>query len=230
MPKKKFRNIDLANASEEEWQKILITVINDKKFLKKIDKYFRPLIKKFNFAYEFDKVTFIVLADKKIQGVNELKKLSVSEARNLLSEGIKKMVKEDPTLKIWKDFKYKVGKNPKGNLYLYTNDIDLFDSDPLFKRLKYLKKSESILTIENKKLISITSSCIKECNSTDFLEIIGSTNLYERSITKNGSVSKPQKTENASDIVLELKKLNKLYKSGALTKDEFNKAKKKLLN
>ena len=34
----------------------------------------------------------------------------------------------------------------------------------------------------------------------------------------------------SDDIVKQLKDLNELYKSGALTKEEFEKAKKKLLN
>jgi len=36
--------------------------------------------------------------------------------------------------------------------------------------------------------------------------------------------------ENTSNIASQLEQLNDLYKSGTLTKDEFNKAKKKLLN
>ena len=41
---------------------------------------------------------------------------------------------------------------------------------------------------------------------------------------------KPKKNNNSTDIASQFEKLNKLYKSGALTKDEFEKAKKKLLN
>jgi hypothetical protein len=37
-------------------------------------------------------------------------------------------------------------------------------------------------------------------------------------------------TENISNIASQLEQLNDLYKSGTLTKDEFNKSKKKLLN
>ena len=33
-----------------------------------------------------------------------------------------------------------------------------------------------------------------------------------------------------NDVVLEIKKLNDMYKSGILTKEEFEKAKKKILN
>ena len=225
--KKNFSKIDLDNASDEEWQIIFITVFNDKKFLKKIDQYIRPFIDKFKSDYEFDKITLIFIGDKKLEFVNELKKLSISEAKNLLSEGIKTMSKEDPALKIYKDFKYKIGKNSKGNLYLYSNDISYLDSDPLFKQLKYIKKSDTILTTDNEKLVTISSQCIKKCNSTDFLQIIGPTNLYKG--FANNQIKTPI-IKNNSDIVFQLKKLNDLYKSGSLTKDEFNKAKKKLLN
>ena len=37
-------------------------------------------------------------------------------------------------------------------------------------------------------------------------------------------------TSNKENIVDQLKKLNDLYKSGVLTKEEFEKAKKKILN
>ena len=37
-------------------------------------------------------------------------------------------------------------------------------------------------------------------------------------------------TETNDSLVEEIKKLNELYKSGVLTKEEFEKAKKKLLN
>ena len=37
-------------------------------------------------------------------------------------------------------------------------------------------------------------------------------------------------TDNSSDIVKQLKDLKELYDSGALTKEEFEKAKKKILN
>jgi hypothetical protein len=51
-------------------------------------------------------------------------------------------------------------------------------------------------------------------------------------MSTNKKVSKitKKKNENTSDIASQLEQLSKLYKSGTLTKDEFNKAKKKLLN
>ena len=47
----------------------------------------------------------------------------------------------------------------------------------------------------------------------------------------NLSPSKSQLSENLSnDIIDQINKLNDLYKNGILTKDEFEKAKKKILN
>ena len=226
--KKKFSQIDLDNASEEESAMIFITVLNDKKFLKKIDKYIRPFIDKFNSDYEFDKATIILIGDKKIKFMDELKKISLIDARNLAKEGIKVMIKEspsDPIVKAFKNYKYKIEKNSKGNLYISSSDIDYAKNIPIYKDIiKYIKKSDLIYTTENDKLFVMSSQCFRKCDLTDFLEIIGPTNLYK------GFVAKAQSTENTSDIVSQLEQLNKLYKSGALTKDEFDKAKMKILN
>ena len=47
---------------------------------------------------------------------------------------------------------------------------------------------------------------------------------------KREVLKKESKKKTNDDIVQELEALNKLYKSGALTEEEFKKAKKKLLN
>jgi len=53
------------------------------------------------------------------------------------------------------------------------------------------------------------------------------TKKKEPKITKK---KKKSQTDDSNDIVQQIKALNKLYKSGVLTKEEFEKAKKKLLN
>ena len=226
--KKNFSRIDLDNASDEEWQKIFIKVLNDKKFLKKIDQYIRPFIDKFNSNYELDKATIILIGDKKIKFMDELKKISLMDARNLAKEGIKAMNKEsprDPMVKALKNYKYKMEKNSKGSLYIYSSDIDYAKNIPIYKDIfKYIKRSDLIYTTENDKLFAMSSQCFSKCDLTDFLEIIEPTNLYK------GFVAKAQSTEKTSDLASQLEQLNKLYKSGTLTKDEFDKAKKKILN
>ena len=49
-------------------------------------------------------------------------------------------------------------------------------------------------------------------------------------IVYSNTTSTNTSSESSSNIVDNLNKLNDLYKSGVLTKDEFEKAKKKLLN
>ena len=234
--KKKFSQIDLDNVSEEESVMIFLTVLNDKKFLKKIDKYIRPFIDKFNSDYEFDKATTIVIGDKKIKFMDELKKTSLIDARNLAKEVIKVMIKEspnDPMVKAFKNYKYEIEKNSKGNLYLYSNHIDFAKNVPIYKDiLKYFKRQDIIYTTENDKLFVMSSTCYRKCDLTDFLEIIGPTNIYSKSKKKlKNVVSTSNEVDQLTDnLVEQLNQLNDLYKSGVLTKEEFKKAKKKLLN
>ena len=183
--KKKFSQIDLDNLSEAESVMIFFTILNDKKFLKKIDKYIRPFIDKFNSDYGFDKATTIVIGDKKIKFMDELKKTSLIDARNLAKEVIKVIIKEtpnDPMVKAFKNYKYEIEKNSKGNLYVYSNDIDYAKNVPIYKDiLKYFKRQDIIYTTENDKLFVMSSTCYRKCDLTDFLEIIGPTNIYSKS-------------------------------------------------
>jgi hypothetical protein len=57
----------------------------------------------------------------------------------------------------------------------------------------------------------------------------GTTQTKKIEKKKTEKKKEPKKKMN-EDIVNKLKELNELYKSGALTKEEFEKAKKKLLN
>jgi len=62
------------------------------------------------------------------------------------------------------------------------------------------------------------------------LGFLGETNTTTKIIEKKKKENKVKTTDDNNDITQQLKDLNELYKSGALTKEEFEKAKKKLLN
>ena len=64
------------------------------------------------------------------------------------------------------------------------------------------------------------------------LNFYGSSNVQKSKPKTSNYINKKtkKKNKNSSDIAPQLEQLNKLYKSGALTKDEYGKAKKKLLN
>ena len=216
--KKKFPNSDLDNLSEEELNILFYQGFADKKFMKKIDIYIRPLINKFNSKYEFDKITVILNLDKSSSIAEEINKISVEDAKKILKDLIKQMIKEspkDPMVRELKSMKYKINKNHHGNLYLQSNWIG---KDAL------QTAQELILTSHNDKFFFMVSSCYKKCQSTDFLDIIKPTDLYIQS----KFVAK--ENENTTDIIDQLKSLKELMDSGVLTEDEFVKAKKKLLN
>ena len=216
--KKKFPNSDLDNLSEEELNILFYQGFADKKFMKKIDIHIRPLINKFNSKYEFDKITVILNLDKRSSIAEEINKISVADAKKILKDLIKQMIKEspkDPVVRELKSMKYKINKNHHGNLYLQSNWIG---KDAL------QTAQELILTSHNDKFFFMVSSCYKKCQSTDFLDIIKPTDLYIQS----KFVAK--ENENTTDIIDQLKSLKELMDSGVLTEDEFVKAKKKILN
>ncbi len=75
--------------------------------------------------------------------------------------------------------------------------------------------------LKNNKPIIVGSECIGICKEVSSIKNM---------IVYSDSTSANTSSESSSNIVDNLNKLNDLYKSGVLTKEEFEKAKKKLLN
>ena len=75
--------------------------------------------------------------------------------------------------------------------------------------------------LKNNKPIIIGSECIGKCKGISNIK-----NMIDYSNTTATNIS----SENSSKIIENLNKLNDLYKSGVITKDEFEKAKKKILD
>jgi hypothetical protein len=116
--------------------------------------------------------------------------------------------------------KFKVGHNYKNEPYMYGTIIwnvpDFADDG----------KAEFIITTIDNKIFAALLTCYRNCNDTNkiFAEILEPTNLLKE-IEKIGIIA-----DDGDGLTKQLKDLNELYKSGALTKEEFEKAKKKLLN
>ena len=77
----------------------------------------------------------------------------------------------------------------------------------------------------------------KEIMAGKTLQILQELGFYDGGSTKTKKIKKNKvekkkepKKKKSDDIVQQLKDLNELYESGVLTKEEFEKAKKKLLN
>jgi hypothetical protein len=214
-------NKDFENMPEEEAMELFLEISQNPKMVKKIERMFEPIKKKLQNAYNFNKYTILLIGDKKADILSEIKNKTIDELVQIVKDGLNEIYEtsKDPSLKGLKDLQFEIAKNPQGDLYLYSDDnVDSPYVNPE-------QNSEIFLTSHKNQIIAMMSICLKKCNgSTDFAEIISPSNLYK------GLKVKTQTNSNTFDIASQLEQLNKLYKSGALTKDEFNKAKKKLLN
>ena len=120
--------------------------------------------------------------------------------------------------------KFKIGKNEYGNLFLKgpsnisfaLNDMITIDA-----------KLNVFFGAHNNRTYLMISSCFVECSkfNSKFNKMI--TPVFS---TKLQIADDIKKTVDDNNIVDQLNSLNELYKSGVLTKEEFEKAKKKILN
>ena len=120
--------------------------------------------------------------------------------------------------------KLKIGKNKNGNLFLKG-------PSKIFMAINETMTIDAVLNVylgeHNNKTYGFISACYVDCSKFN--------SKFDKMIKPTFSTNvQNQKTKsslsNDSDLTEQLKTLSELYKSGALTKEEFAKAKKKLLN
>ena len=146
----------------------------------------------------------------------EIRKLLTSIAGNNKSI----LVDEEMTINI---NKFNIAKNEYEKLFLKSSGKVIWGMGAL----KLDVMLNLFLADHNDKTYLFLSACYVECSKFNskfdkMIKPIFSTNTQVQKTTSNISVS--------SDLTEQLKTLNELYKSDALTKEEFTKAKKKLLN
>ena len=120
--------------------------------------------------------------------------------------------------------KLKIGKNKNGNLFLKG-------PSKFFIAINETMTIDAVLNIylgeHNNRTYGFISACYVDCSKFN--------SKFDKMIKPVFSTIKKNvkaKTTNSSnnDFIEQLEQLNSLYKSGALTKEEFEKAKKKILN
>jgi hypothetical protein len=120
--------------------------------------------------------------------------------------------------------KLKIGKNKNGNLFLKG-------PSKFFMAINETMTIDAVLNVylgeHNNKTYGFISACYVDCSKFN--------SKFDKMIKPTFSTNvQNQKTKsslsNDSDLTEQLKALSELYKSGVLTKEEFTKAKKKLLN
>ena len=120
--------------------------------------------------------------------------------------------------------KLKIGKNKNGNLFLKG-------PSKFFMAINETMTIDAVLNVylgeHNNKTYGFISACYVDCSkfNSKFDKMIKPTFPTKEQIQKTKSILSVD-----SNLTEQLKTLSELYKSGALTKEEFAKAKKKLLN
>ena len=187
--------------------------------------------------YKLHKYALVITMDKKMDNdaYNDLQTIGTNQCvfdfkcknnkdfQQYIIKEIPNWAKESPMYKgfLFEFNKIETGINSNNNLFFYTQAI--MESD----MSDYNSKGELFASTKNEKIILAGSTCFKNCD--DFSKIVYEI-LEPMGLLAKNIENKVKTTDDNNDITQQLKDLNELYKSGALTKEEFEKAKKKLLN
>ena len=223
-------SIEFANLLVNDQNELLGPIIkkmNEKNFkteksaINFISREMKKLIKKYN----YDGVIWVYLSYENLEDVDDELFEIVNKVKNMTKDELNKetikyknILKDELELNSvdglkMKITKFKIERNPMNepafdlklaaNMYNINWDMEIYG---------YL---------DNKKPVLVGSECIGKCkaikqvkNKINFSNLISANSLSNKSL----------------NIVDDLNQLNELFKSGALTKEEFEKAKKKLLN
>jgi hypothetical protein len=223
-------SIEFANAMVNDQEKVLESIMkkmekknfsSEKSMINFVSKEIKELMKK----RKYQGVIWVLISEENLEDtdydlfetVESLKNMSQADMNKEALE-YKKELKEELgvdgveglNLKV---SKFKIEKNkinsPAFDLKIAAN---MFNINWDMEIYGYLK---------NNKPIIVGSECIGKCKG-----VTGIKNMIVYSDTTSTNTF----SESSSNIVGNLNKLNDLYKSGVLTKEEFEKAKKKLLN
>ena len=175
-----------------------------------------------------DKSTSTILNKYNIDlDIEEIKEMSDVELKKFTKEIKKEITSGSNSFQIMdglfvKFKKFSVVRNSNNRVYLIFNgDIKYILGSSTIKIGKMVYYFSEI----DNKLFALDGICMSNCSEffSSFDKIVNKSFNQEVSIK---SISK----SNNENIVEKLQKLNDLYKSGALTKEEFEKAKTKILN
>jgi len=222
-------SIEFANAIINDLEKLLEPIMKkmekknfstEKSMINFVSKEMKKLMKK----KKYQGVIWVLVFEENLEDTNydlfeiveSLKNMNKADMNKAALE-YKKELKEELNLDEVEGFnlkisKFKIEKNkinsPAFDLKIAANMINVNWDMEIYGYLK------------NNKPIIVGSECIGKCKG-----ISGIKNM----IVYSNATSTNTSSESSSSIVDNLNKLNDLYKSGVLTKEEFEKAKKKLL-
>tara|TARA_Y100000816_G_scaffold277459_1_gene247657 strand:- start:408 stop:1010 length:603 start_codon:yes stop_codon:yes gene_type:complete len=180
--------------------------------------------------------TYVIISSDKfidLEDSNELKEIidahnqmSKNELKEITKEYKKEMTslsRDNKSIPINEDTsiilqKFEISKDINGQLYLIMNaKVNWMNTIQIPFNIYFSKFNDY--------LYLIVSECWLNCSK----QVQRFNRMIKPMLVKSSNDQNIIKKNN-SDIVEDLKQLNDLYKSGALTKEEFEKAKKKIIN
>ena len=192
---------------------------------------------------KIDFITYALVSNqswmKILEGEGETRYM-INELRNMDNQELKKATKEirkeitqlagnNKSIPINESMtinlsKFEIAKNENNELFLKSNGKLIM----IFGPIKLDVMLNVFMTEHKNKTYIFASACYVDCSkfNNKFNNMIKPVFSTNRKKVKNTVTN----SSNSSNIVNQLNSLNELYKSGVLTKEEFEKAKKKILN
>ena len=213
---------------QEEMLKPIMQKIESKNFKSEksmsnfISREFKKLIKN----YKYDGVIWVYLPSKNLENIDQDLFEIITSVKSMNKQDLKK-----ETIKYKKIIKNELGLNDVSGLQMKISKFKIevnsinepaFDLKLAAKMFNINWDMEAYGFMNGNEPIIVGSECIGKCKNIS--------NIKDKiNFTKNLVVNSKLDV-NSNNIVDQLNKLNDLYKSGALTQEEFEKAKKKILN
>ena len=179
-------------------------------------------------------IIWLLFSDEEVKNIDYEFSNLIDEIRNMDSQSLKKEVSnyQKEWDNVMKDALGELGPYAKvSKLKIKKNRLnDPYAEFSLNYKLKSFKgEALFYMSIKDNKPIFLVYECINSCpEKYNSLEKMISPTFSENISTTINSIN--NNNNEFPNIVEQLRELNDLYKSGALTKEEFEKAKKKIIN
>ena len=251
MGPKKYVDLERAILNGEDvmnnqYAKSIMKKMEKKNFKDEVQasKWVMSEVKKIMKKEKIDFISYVIFSDQNLKKtfsdndfsgiIDELNQMNSSELAEQTKE-IRKMItslsgnnksipiNDDMTLNL---SKFKISKNKNNQLYLRSAGDFIY----IFGPMRLDIDLNLFLTEHNDKAIMLISACYVNCSKFNSKFDKMKKNSFNNINIKTNKVKIKNSNDINSNIVEQLEQLNSLYKSGVLTKEEFEKAKKKILN
>ena len=236
--------LDGEDIMDNPYAKLIMKKMEKKNFRDEVQasKWIMSEIKKIMKKEKIDFISYVITSDQNLittlsdddlsEIIDELNKMNQSELNQQTKE-IRKMItslsgnnksipiNDSMTINL---SKFKISKNKSNQLFLKAAGNFIYIMGPMSLDIDL----NLFLTEYNDKAVMLVSACYVNCSKFNNKFNKMRKNSFN-SISINTSIN-TNKSDSNLNIVEQIKQLDDLYKSGALTKEEFEKAKKKILN